>query len=206
MIYTINEEVFFAGYRRYFESSIPQEQVEDLQFIIKKLNDSTKITAEDLELLKEKYACVFATIYWETARTFDPITERGTMRYLMSKRYYPYVGRGYVQLTWLDGYRRFGNFLGLDLVGKPYLANEPETAWLILEEGMTRNWDVKRQEDPNFTAYTMDEVFNEDTFAGSTRYERFLQSRRIINGVDQRIAIANICEQFYKCIEFKEAA
>lgn len=39
-----------------------------------------------------------------------------------------YRGRGYIQLTGKNGYREAGEVLGLDLVGHPELAAEPETA------------------------------------------------------------------------------
>jgi predicted chitinase len=41
--------------------------------------------------------------------------------YLRSKRYYPYYGRGYIQLTWQDNYRAAGDALGVNLVADPSL-------------------------------------------------------------------------------------
>ncbi len=40
-------------------------------------------------------------------------------------------GRGYLQLTGRANYTVFGNRLGIDLIARPELAEEPETAWLI---------------------------------------------------------------------------
>ena len=202
----IDETKFLEGYRKNFQRVIPQEQLDDILFLLNKLNESTKIGGTDWEIVKEKYAYVWATIFHETAGTNDPISEYGTRRYLMSKRYYPYYGRGYVMLTWLANYIKFGEFLGIDLVGKPWLANEPENAWLILEEGMTTNKDVQRRYDPDFTAYTLDDVFNEATFGNMTRHQRMLTARRIINGTDKARLIAGYAEEFYNIIELKEAA
>ncbi|MEM9043141.1 MAG: peptidoglycan-binding protein [Pseudomonadota bacterium] len=42
-----------------------------------------------------------------------------------------YRGRGYLQLTGRANYSRFGQLLGLDLVGDPDLATEPDVAWRI---------------------------------------------------------------------------
>jgi predicted chitinase len=44
--------------------------------------------------------------------------------YLRSKRYYPYYGRGYIQLTWEDNYHDAGAALGEDLVADPTLLEE----------------------------------------------------------------------------------
>jgi predicted chitinase len=41
--------------------------------------------------------------------------------YLRSKRYYPYYGRGYIQLTWQDNYRAAGDALGVNLINTPAL-------------------------------------------------------------------------------------
>lgn len=47
---------------------------------------------------------------------------------------YTYRGRGALQLTGKDNYRRFGDLLGVDLVAHPELAAEPDTSILIALE------------------------------------------------------------------------
>ena len=44
---------------------------------------------------------------------------------------YRYRGRGYLQLTGKSNYTKFGNALGLDLVGDPDQAADPEVSWCI---------------------------------------------------------------------------
>ena len=45
-------------------------------------------------------AYMLATVYHETAARMWPITEYGSESYLQGKEYWPYIGRGFVQLTW----------------------------------------------------------------------------------------------------------
>lgn len=47
-------------------------------------------------------------------------------------RYYPYYGRGFIQITWESNYRHYGDLLGVDLVDNPDRAMEPEIAARIL--------------------------------------------------------------------------
>lgn len=73
----------------------------------------------------------------ETASTFRPVreafwtSEDWRQAHL---RYYPYYGRGFIQLTWESTYRSTGDRLGIDLVGDPDLALEPDTAAAIFAD------------------------------------------------------------------------
>lgn len=93
---------------------------------------------------------VIATVYVET-RIFAPITERKSTlntspagqpfdlydtRESLGNRGKPdgekYKGRGFIQLTGRYNYDHFGKKLGVDLIGKPELANDPQIAAEIL--------------------------------------------------------------------------
>ena len=52
--------------------------------------------------------------------------------------YSGYFGRGYILLTWYFHYRRFGELLGIDLLGNPDLALKPEVAAKIICIGMSK--------------------------------------------------------------------
>ncbi|MGL4240271.1 MAG: glycoside hydrolase family 19 protein [Beijerinckiaceae bacterium] len=134
-------------------------------------------------------AYMLATAHHETARTMQPIRERGGQAYFM--RMYDvtggraelarrmgntrpgdgerYSGRGYVQLTWKANYRLAGEKLGEDLVGHPDLAMRPDIAARIMFAGMAEGW---------FTGRRL-----ADHFAGAKADWR--GARRIINGLDQ---------------------
>ena len=64
--------------------------------------------------------------------------KKGSMVWDLQQRYWHtgYYGRGYSQLTWESNYRKFGDLLGIDLVGKPDLALMPAIGAKILVKGM----------------------------------------------------------------------
>ncbi len=91
--------------------------------------------------LNAQIAYVLATVDHETNHTFQPVTEAYWLAdpdaYLKKHHpvYYPYCGRGYVQLTWKKNYEKYSRILGEDLVGDPSLALDPEIARFILVHG-----------------------------------------------------------------------
>ena len=52
--------------------------------------------------------------------------------------YSGYFGRGYVQITWIYNYQRFGQLLNIDLVNNPDLALAPDAGAKIMCIGMTQ--------------------------------------------------------------------
>lgn len=91
-------------------------------------------------LLRNQLANVLAQVRWETAGTMKPVREYGGETYLKSKPYYPYVGMGYIQLTWRDNYAKAGKLLGVDFVKYPSLLLEPYYAAKIAVIGMRDGW------------------------------------------------------------------
>lgn len=181
---------FFDAYKKCF-GKLKQNQVEALEFLLGKLEQSKRIDSI------AKHAYVLATIRWETATSYEPITEYGSDNYLKSKKYYPYIGRGYVQLTWLINYKKFGSTLKIDLVKKPELANDPEIAWQILEIGMTDG--EHGIQDADFTNSTLEDFF-------SDAKKDFYCARKIINPKDYRSyePVEKLSELFYKILTESE--
>lgn len=70
----------------------------------------------EYDLLRKEAAYVLSIAYHETAHTMKPVREMGGESYLRSKKYYPNVGMGYVQLTWLVNYKKASDYLGVDFV------------------------------------------------------------------------------------------
>lgn len=152
-------------------------QKDSLSFLLYKLSIST---ISD----QRQQAYVLATIKHETADTYRPIKEYGSEHYLKSKSYYPFIGRGFVQLTWNFNYKKFGDILRIDLLGLPELAQQPEFAWKITELGMTKGL---------FTGRCLSDYFNIDI-------SDWFNARKIINGLDKADLIASYARQIYKII------
>jgi predicted chitinase len=81
---------------------------------------------------RRQQAAAIATTAIETASTFEPVRESFWVseetRRRIHARYYPYYGRGFVQLTWSGNYAAAGERLGMDLVNNPDLALDPSIA------------------------------------------------------------------------------
>ncbi len=93
-------------------------------------------------LTKNQLVAILASIYVET-RSFAPIKEAGAS----GARYAPYVGRGFLQLTWKDNYIKAGKALGVDLVNNMDLAMQPELAAKITV------WDWRHGNSTSIEAY-----------------------------------------------------
>jgi putative chitinase len=130
-------------------------------------------------LLRNQAAYVLATAFWETNRTMKPVDEA----YWLSEewrrknlRYYPWYGRGFVQLTWRDNYVRAGKALKVDLITDPRRALDPEISASVLVLGSLEGW---------FTGKNLGDYI---TLARSN----YTAARRIINGTDKAAEIAAI--------------
>jgi hypothetical protein len=125
-------------------------------------------------LLRNQCAYVLATAYHESAHTMKPVREMGGEAYLRSKPYYPFVGRGYVQLTWKANYEKASKKLGVDFVKRPDLLMNPSYAARILVIGMQEGW---------FTGKKLSDYI---TLSKSG----FVGARAIVNGKDRSTLIA----------------
>ena len=129
---------------------------------------------------KAQIAYILATVKHETNDTFQPVQEAYFLgepkaeNYRQTLWYYPFYGRGYVQLTHDYNYREYSNLLGLDLINQPDLVMRPDISLLILIDGMKRRVFTGVGLDDYITASNVD----------------FYNARRIINGTDAAPLIA----------------
>lgn len=76
-------------------------------------------------------AGALGTIAIETASTFEPVREAYWLPELWRQRnlrYYPWYGRGFIQITWESNYQDASRAIGVDLTVDPDRAMEPSIA------------------------------------------------------------------------------
>jgi putative chitinase len=114
------------------------------------------------------FAYMLATTYHETAQTMQPIEEYGKGQghdYGTSdpETGQTYYGRGYVQLTWRDNYRRASDELNLsdaeDLEWHAELALDKAIAAAVLVYGMSDGWFTGKRLEQYFSE-TVDDPIN----------------------------------------------
>jgi uncharacterized protein (TIGR02594 family) len=125
-------------------------------------------------------AYVLATALHESAHTMKPVREYGGEAYLRAKPYYPFVGMGYVQLTWEENYARAGRKMGVDFVGQPELLLDPRYAVPILVRGMMQGW---------FTGRALPDYVNDQK-------ADYVQARRVVNILDRAGHIADLARRY----------
>ncbi|HUD94647.1 hypothetical protein [Sphingobium sp.] len=143
-------------------------------------------------------AYALATAYHETNATMQPVREAYWLSEAWRKknlRYWPWYGRGYVQLTWEENYERADLKLGLDgaLVADPELALAPAVAADIMRQGMDEGWFAGDNRGRHTLARHLPE--------GRPATEgEFRSARRIINGTDRDLLVARHALQFQKAL------
>lgn len=197
----ISKKVFYKEYRKHF-GVLRSSQVVGLEAILE--------AATSYNTTVNQTAYILATVKHETANTFLPIKERGNRDYF-NRMYDPvlgmnknrrnkakrngntsqgdgakYKGRGFVQITWKNNYRRFQQLLGVDLVSDPDLALDIEIAIAILFIGMLTGV---------FTGKSVIRYINSD---GKRDY---YNARRVVNGMDKAKMISAYARKFQKCLD-----
>jgi putative chitinase len=181
-----NAAAFFDVIRgSLFGGSLNQGQVDGHNII------GNVCSVAGLDPVLEQSAYVLATVYHETAQTMQPIEEYGGW----NTTYAPWFGRGYVQLTWEENYKKQQDKLyaveQVHIYKIPYqvhddwnLALEPSTSALITVGGMR---------DGDFTGKKLGDYITR----GSVDY---VNARRIVNGTDRAEQIAGYAEEYERAL------
>jgi putative chitinase len=168
-----------------FAGGLKQTQVDGLQAVL--------AATAGWPLAFAAYA--LATAYHETAHTMEPVREA----YWLSEdwrrthlRYFPWYGRGFVQLTWEAGYRKADEKLALGgtLIANPDRAMEPAIAAKVMARGMTEGWFS--------TGHTLAAHLPAAGPATEAQYET---ARHIINGSDKQALIAAFALKFQAALQ-----
>jgi len=194
---SINREIFFASASAApFSEHLAEDQMSGLQAIL----SHWETFPENLD--ERHLAYMLATVYHETGRRFMPVREGfassdAEARKIVENRPYGkpdanghvYYGRGFVQITWRDNYKRIGDLIGVDLADNPDLALNLDVATRILFQGMTRGL---------FTGKKLTDYFN------SSRDDP-VGARAIININDKAELIAGYHQAFLAAIHAAQA-
>lgn len=181
----INKQLFFEGYKSKLDKNLTKKEVEDIDLFIDMVNNELD------QFTLFEWAYVFATVYHETAHTFHPVIEAYWKTEEWRKRnfrYYPFFGRGYVQITWESNYKVFSKILKIDLVKNPELTLEPKNAFFILVYGLKNG---------SFTGKSLPE-YNTSSY---TDRMKFVNMRRVINGTDKAELIADYAQEFLRILK-----
>lgn len=173
---------FYLHVRAKF-GSLAQSQVAGFEAVLD--------AVEGLPLAYASY--MLATSWHETNRTMEPVREAYWLTEAWRRahlKYYPWYGRGYVQLTWRENYDRADRELGLDgqLLITPDDAMKPEIAAPILRIGMEQGW---------FTGVRLRDCLPSE---GVATREQYMNARTIINGRDKADLIEDYAQVFEKAL------
>jgi hypothetical protein len=143
-------------------------------------------------------AYALATAWHETNATMLPVREAYWLSEAWRKkhlRYWPWYGRGYVQLTWEENYQRADDELDMDgsLTSNPDRALEPGIASDVMRLGMEEGWFAGDKQGRHTLARHLPKQ-------GDATEAAFKAARRIINGTDKALMIARHALQFQKAL------
>jgi len=181
----MNKPQFFASYRQAF-GPLKQEQVGSLEYLLDQLD-------ADQPASLEHAAYLLATVKHECADTYLPVRESFNRSEAWRKanlRYWPWYGRGFVQLTWEKNYVKAGKELGLDLTTNPDVVLAQRVSYQILLRGSSEGW---------FTEKKLSDYIR----PGNIDYRN---ARRVINGTDKAELIAGYARKFESALRAAQYA
>ncbi|WP_447724649.1 hypothetical protein [Sphingomonas koreensis] len=143
-------------------------------------------------------AYMLATPWHETDATMQPVREAFRLSEDWRKRnlrYWPWYGRGDVQLTWEENYRKADKALakaGLikagELLANPDLAMRPDISAFVLRHGMTNGWFSGKKLSDYLPA------------SGVATRQQYMQARRIINILDKADLVEDYAQVFERAL------
>lgn len=175
----MNKQLFFELYRTHLDKDkkLTQDEVNGIDEFL-----NLVIKHKDYFTIPQ-WAYVFATVFHETFFTFKPVVEAFWLSEDWRKknlRYYPWHGRGYVQETWEENYKKQEIRTGVQFTKNPDLALVPKYAFDNMIYGMKHG---------TYTGRRLDKYINE-------KIKSYIYARYVINGKDKREVIAGYAKTF----------
>lgn len=150
------------------------------------LSEFVRLTNENIDHFSlQQWAYAYATTYHETNATFKPVKEAYWVKNAeawrkKNLRYYPYYGRGFVQLTWEYNYKKYADIFSVDILNNPDLVMDFELSFKIMMHGMKNG---------TFTGRKLSDYV-------SNLVSDYVGARRVINGTDKAQDIAVYARKF----------
>lgn len=194
----IDRRLFFDAVRKEL-GALSQPQVDGFTAILDEFERRRhQVSIPDL-------AYMLATAWWETGRTMQPVREafyigdfaKAEAWRKRNLRYYPFYGRGLVQLTWERNYRLAGQKLGQNFVTNPDLVMRMDLAVKIMFEGMLDGW---------FTGKALDDYIDDIDESDAEDLREYTNARRIINGTDKAATIGGLALKFERALRSADKA
>ena len=187
---TFDDAAFYDTLRAQI-GSLNKGQVDGINLILDEWKSRNDVNVQE-------FAYLLGTAYWESGKTMQPVREafyiKGDAEAWRKRnlRYYPYYGRGLVQLTWDYNYRKASQLYGKDFVANPDLALDPVYAVKIIFDGMVNGW---------FTGKALDDYIDDTDESDSEDLKEYIAARRIVNGTDKATEIGKLSLKFEKAIK-----
>lgn len=201
----INRKFFFEQVRLHlFDGVLKPSQVAGLDAILDRW--STDCAGKDDRWL----AYMLATAHHETGRTMQPVREtfaasdaqaiqrldkafaKGVLTWVRRPYWQrdeqgrSWLGRGFVQLTHEDNYRKMTRETGIDFLSDPSLAMELKPALAIMFVGMEKG---------SFSGKKLGDYF------GGPK-EKWREARQIINGLERADLVGSYGKKYYAAISY----
>lgn len=140
---------------------------------------------------------ILATSFWETGGSMTPVEEgyylgNRAKAFQRRLRYYPWYGRGLIQVTWETNYVNAAKKLGLPLPVNPERFLDWDVALPCLFVGMQEGWYTGKELDDYIDL--IDENDAEDL-------REMVNARRIVNGTDKAKTIATLGLKFERALK-----